>query len=239
MRWLVIAMIAACGGVVAPPPPGGRATHALGPIHAIPGEGMEYRVRLRGLQVGLVQVGVGRVGQVDGREAIIVRSRGTSAGMLAVFSSLTWELTTTLDVQHGLPITSIEETTVVALGEHEHERTSHTWSPGDDRHDLHSAAAVLRGWKLPAGAHAQLSVEIGGAHIPVDVWEAGHEYLAAAKARAVRYAGIAFGKFAFAVWISDDAARVPLAVTADTKWGLITVVLVEYDPVREGVSSDG
>jgi hypothetical protein len=235
-RWLAIVVVAGCAGVTVPAPP--TAAHpttsaALATAFCVPGETMEFRVALRGVTVGLVQVAVGRAGWVEGRPSVILRSRGTSGGLLAVFTQLTWELTTTLDTARALPIENTEESTLVFNGKTEHERDTDRWSDGNDRHDLHSVASVLRGWRSRPGERAEITTKIGGAHIDAVVWDAGREFLASARSRAVRYDGLARSEYPFAIWVSDDGLRVPLRIAAATKWGQIEVQLVEYIPPHD------
>jgi hypothetical protein len=189
---------------------------------------MEYQVALRGVTVGRVQVAVGQPGWVTGHRAIIVRSRGTSAGFLSLVSNLRWELTTTLDLATGMPLHEIEESWLQAAGEPEHDRTDHDWD--DARYNLHAAAGALRAWHSQLGARTAFEVQIDQADIDVEMWDAAREYVPSAHQPAVRYDGIAREKYHFSVWISDDAARVPLLLRTDTKWGAVAVELVDYDP---------
>jgi hypothetical protein len=46
---------------------------------------------------------------------------------------------------------------------------------------------------------------------------------------AIRYEGTVDDEFKFAIWISDDVARVPLVLRAESKWGDLTAELVEYE----------
>src|SRR5262245_46643186 len=97
-------LLAGCAGVATKPPKPDRPAEPVnldGRILAVAGETIEYQVELRGITVGRVQVGVGKPGWVEDRPAIIVRSRGTSAGIVALIGELRWELTTTLDLQTG------------------------------------------------------------------------------------------------------------------------------------------
>jgi hypothetical protein len=233
MRVLLVIWFVGCTGMVAIAPKPGQTREPLGAALVIPGEAMEYRVHLRGFAIGLVQVAVGRAGWIAGREAIILRSHGTSSGLAALFSELTYELKTTLDVARGLPIENVEESTLVFGGETERERDEDTWSADDRHHDLHSIATAMRGWRSRPGVRASFETRIGGARIEAEIWEAGREYLPAVRTRAVRYDGIALEKYRFAVWISDDALRVPVALEAETRWGTVAVKLVEYEPARD------
>jgi len=225
---VVIALVGCAQGFAKAPKPDAAPSELIGQTFGVPGEAMEYQVALRGVTVGRVQVAVGRPGFVDGHRAIIVRSRGTSAGFLSLITNLRWELTTTLDMTSGLPIREVEESWLEEDGEPEHHRNEREW--GDRGFNLHAAAGALRGWHSRAGQRASFEVTIDQAEIDVELWEAAREYVASEKQPAVRYDGIAREKYGFSVWISDDEARVPLHLRTDTKWGTVTVELVRYDP---------
>jgi hypothetical protein len=234
MRSAAVAVIAvglagcAQGLTKSPKPDGPPTSELAGQTFGVPGEAMEFQVALRGVTVGRVVVSVGKPGFVDGRRAIIVRSRGTSAGFLSLISDLRWELTTTLDLDTGLPIHEIEESWLQIKGEPEHHRDERTW--GERGYNLHAAAGALRGWQSRAGQRATFDVTIDHNQLDVELWESARELLASAQEPAVRYDGIVRGKYHFAVWISDDEARVPLLLRTDTKWGAVAVELVRYDP---------
>jgi hypothetical protein len=109
--------------------------------------------------------------------------------------------------------------------------------------DAHAAMAQLRGWKAKPGTTKSLFV-VGGRRLwRVDVKYAGEETIASAygNRHAIRYEGSAFRAHnnltvegtkptrTFAVWLSDDADRVPLKVTASTELGDIVIELTEYN----------
>jgi hypothetical protein len=230
MRAVAVLVFAGCAqGFTQAPRPDAAPSELGGHALAIPGEAMEYRVALRGITVGHVEVAVGQPGWLDGRRAIVVRSRGTSAGVVSLIGDLRWELTTSVDLASGRPIHEIEESWLQVDGEPEHHRAERDWAERSG-FDLHAAAAALRGWRAGEGERATSEVTIDGATLEIELWEAAREYLAAAHQPAVRYDGTARGKYHFRVWISDDEARVPLLLETDTRWGGVTVELVRYDP---------
>ena len=113
---------------------------------------------------------------------------------------------------------------------------------GQKLHDAHSAMAQLRGWKGTPGAVRSVFV-IGGRRVwRVDVKYVGEETIgtAAGNRHAVVYEGVSFRAKkdlqkesdkparTFKVWLSDDADRVPLKVTANTELGAIVMALTEY-----------
>jgi hypothetical protein len=204
-------------------------TTTLTSSFAIPGERFEYNVSLLGLQVGLLRSAVGSLGEIEGRPAVIVRSRGSSSGVLAlVFSELTYDLETTLVVGRSVPVRTVEESRVELDGEVLH----HEREEREDeiiRHDLHSFICALRDWRSRVGDRAEFRLRVGGLNVKGTVWDARREYRASSHVDAIRYDGIAHESYPFTVWISDDAARAPIAVQASTKWGVVVVELVSYD----------
>lgn len=235
----MLALAAACtGGVTTSLPPKPSAAGAALPSRyvAIAGETMEFRATLRGLLVGRVQVVVGKLGWIDDpiaharHRSVIVRSRGKSDGLVAVLASLTWELTTTLDLDAARSVRSVEDGEVRVAGEkpeHEHRERSY----GDREQDLHGAAAVLRGWHSKLGDRAELTVMIGRLGLDVELWDAGRERVFGPdrSIAAVRYEGVVEDDYHFVLWLSDDAARVPLRLRTESKWGDIAVELVGYE----------
>jgi hypothetical protein len=194
----------------------------------VPGEAMEYQVALRGVTVGTVVVSVGQAGVVDGHQAVIVKSRAATTGFASLLGDARWELTTTLDIDTGLPLHEIEEMWVEIKGKApKHRRDERDWAEGG--YNLHAAAGALRGWKSRTGQRASIDVTIDRDQFEVELWEAAREYLPSAKQPAVRYDGVCLDR-TFSAWISDDEARVPLLLRRETKLGLATVELVRYDP---------
>ena len=230
MRGLLVVVVAGCAGVAAAPPPPVAAVHQpLGTPLTIPGESMVYEIAFRGLRVARVQVAVGQPGWVGGRRAIIVKSRGVTDGLVALLGDLDWQLETTIDLEGGTPLRTIEEAVVTFRGKTETNRED----TADATHTVHSAITVLRGWHSAPGQVAQLELRIADARMGVEIHEAAREFLDAAGKPVVRYDGVARAKFPFKIWISDDTARVPLRMQTSTKWGAIEVELVEYNAPRD------
>jgi len=222
MRGLVIALVA-CSTAQ---PIRRSAPQTASPVDGHPitvaGETMEYRVAFRGITVGRVVVAVGEPGIVDGRHAVIFRARGTSDGLAAVFADLTWELTSTVDVETGTVIHSVEEAWAHAPGGHdEHDREEI-----DEGYDLVAAVSTVRG--LPVGVLPELEVHLGGGHIPVELDQAGVERVPGQAVLGLRFDGEAFSDKHFTVWLSDDAARVLLRGKTETELGDVEVTLVDY-----------
>jgi hypothetical protein len=110
-------------------------------------------------------------------------------------------------------------------------------------HDTHSAMAQLRGWRATPGTTKTVFV-VGGRRLwRVDVRYVGEETLGTTvgNRRAVRFTGASyrarpdFGVESdkpartFSVWLSDDADRVPLRMTAQTELGEVTMELTDYN----------
>ena len=109
-------------------------------------------------------------------------------------------------------------------------------------HDTHSAMAQLRGWKASPGTTRTVFVVGGRRMWRVDVRYVGDETVGSVlgNRRAVHFEGASYRarhNFAveskdpartFDVWLSDDADRVPLKMTAKTELGDITMDLTEY-----------
>lgn len=111
-------------------------------------------------------------------------------------------------------------------------------------HDTHSAMAELRGWHGARGQQHSVYV-VGGKRLwRIDVKVAGTESIdtqLGGRRRAVKLEGAAFHvkktlelesaapARTFTVWLSDDADRVPLKVTAKTELGDVGMLLVDYN----------
>ncbi len=108
--------------------------------------------------------------------------------------------------------------------------------------DMHTAMADLRGWRAATGTTRTVYV-VGGRRLwRIEVKYAGEETIGSrvGNRRAVIYDGKSYrakrdlsvesNKPArtFRVWLSDDADRVPLKVTATTELGDIVMELIDY-----------
>ena len=109
--------------------------------------------------------------------------------------------------------------------------------------DSHSAMAQLRGWRAAANTTKQVYV-VGGRRLwRVDLTFVGSETVGSAlgNRKTVHLRGAAFHAKAnlqieagnatrtFDVWISDDADRVPIKMTAHTELGDVAMDLTEYN----------
>jgi hypothetical protein len=190
---------------------------------------MEYEFALRGIPVGRAVVAVGEVGWIEGHRSMIVRGRGQSSGLAALLAEMVWEMTTTVDLDHGYVMKSHEETTITFNGETHHE----TQDIGEEQvHDVMSAVGAVRAWRSSPAQRAVISIRFGSSTIDGELTDASHEYLASAERPAVKYTGTFEGEFRFTGWMSDDTARVPLQLELETPIGTLTVELVDYHAPR-------
>lgn len=262
---LAIAAVAGCAGADAMPAPQLAAAAVVvtpgSELGLHPGETMAFEVELGGLLVGEAQLAVGQVGNVDGRKALVVRSRAATAGAAALVRKIVDEATTVVDVDSGRPVSvdtlaevgtkRIAAGTKFGVKSAEVTFTRNTDAKpqkftidykGHTLHDAHTAMAQLRGWKAAPGTMRTVFV-IGGRRMwRVDVTYVGEEEIGSAlgNRRAVIYEGVSYrvrrdltpesNKPArkFRVWLSDDADRVPLKVTAHTELGDVAMSLTDY-----------
>jgi len=264
-RLLLAVAIAGCAGAEAMPAPQAAAAppvqdRRLG-LH--PGETMAFEVQLAGVLVGEAQLAVGDVGIVDGRRALVVRSRAATAGAAALVRNIVDEASTVIDADTGRPI-SVETNVVMGnkriaanatfsgtvatvtyrLGAEPRPRTSKIDFRTNALHDAHTAMAQLRGWRATPGTKRTVFV-IGGRRLwRVDVSYVGEDTIGSelvGNRRAVMFDGVSYRARrdlsvesnrparTFRVWLSDDADRVPLRVTAKTELGEVTMSLIDYN----------
>jgi hypothetical protein len=196
-------------------------------IHAIAGEHLMYVGRFRDITVGRARVAVGDAGWIDGKPAIIVRTRAQTEGAVSLVTELAYDLTTTIDLEAQRPLRTVEAWNVVFRGERDERHKERAWLDAWNQ-DVHSALAMARGWRSRPGDRTAMTVNFGHFELETDMWDAGREVIQTMNRPAVRYEGIVFERFPFTAWISDDADRVPLRLKADTKWGSIDVELEDY-----------
>ena len=153
----------------------------------IPGEAMRFELSLRGVVGGEASVGVGDPGVVDGRRTIIVRSRVESAGVVAMFKEVKDEITTSVDLDTGLPVrlqghvkfgkreSTIDaqfrlpaattpggyDLTIHRVGSAK-PREVHMTMPGQQAaFDAHTVIGAMRGWRAEDGQYAYFYVLVG------------------------------------------------------------------------------
>lgn len=207
----------------------------------VPGEGIVYKVSLRGIGVGRVQVAVGEPGFVEGRPAIIVRTRATSTGLAALIGDISYDLTTTLDTDTGEALEETESWDMKFAGEHEHDANHRTLaSDGSLDRNVHAVIGQLRAWRSKPGDSRTEDLRLGDMHLSLALSDAGRELLASANLPAARYVGSAQdGRYPVTMWLSDDEARVPLRLVANSKLGEIAVELASYDITHDAAPALG
>ena len=218
--------------VHAEPEPERRGVEPMAATVAIPGELMEMEVRLRGIVVGHVQVGLGEPGVLEnGRRAIIVKTRATTDGVVSLIGDMAWELTSTIDLETGSVIDTHEDDRERMIGQtrEEHHTSSRHYGYDEEHHDLHAAIGALRANAkvLRPGTEVTMPVELGGGHFDVTIWLVGREVIKGAKTPSSHYRGKA-DKLAFDLWMSDDTARVPQHFHCKTPLGGLDIDLVDY-----------
>src|ERR1044071_9224476 len=111
-RVVLAALLAACGGPPEPAPrspaspdpaPAPAATHELreAPPIATPGEHMQYRLSLRGVDLATYDLGVGEITELDGKKAIVVQGHAKTRGLAAFFATIDDHFTSWVDVATG------------------------------------------------------------------------------------------------------------------------------------------
>jgi hypothetical protein len=151
------------------------------------------------------------------------------------------ELGASRTTSHATFIGSVAKVT----SERDNEPTPHNYQINFGKitvHDTHSAMAQLRGWKAARGTTRTVFV-VGGRRLwRIDVKYVGEETIGSelGNRHAVRFQGASyrarpnFGLESdkpartFDVWLTDDADRVPLKMTASTELGDIVMDLTEY-----------
>jgi hypothetical protein len=262
----VAAALAGCASAdaMASQSPGGAEAVVQPPALGLyPGETMAFEVHLAGVLAGEAQVAVGEVGDVNGVQAIVVKSRAATAGAVALVKAISDEATTVIDVVTGRPL-SLSATlssngkvsTAAATFAGDGKSASVTYRRPQDTadkttivkfgdrevYDAHTAMAAMRGWRAQKGAQRTVWV-IGGRRLwRIDMTYSGEETIGSALGNrpAIVLDGKGYrarGNMAvdenkpgrtFRVWLSDDADRVPLKVTATTELGEVVMDLTEY-----------
>ena len=201
----LVALLAACGGAAtgeleAPTTPGvtaatGAPALAEDVTGLVAGETMRFDVKVAGVLAGEAQFAVGAEGLVDGKRAIAVSSRISSAGALALLKEVRDEATSIVDLARMTPIRG--NANVVFGDKRYHADTEFTdhaatiaFQPaggavttihyrfGDNLvHDAHSAMAVVRSWRAEPGARLGLWM-VGGRRIwRSEIWPVGNEVI--------------------------------------------------------------
>jgi len=191
VRALLIALVAGCAGAEATTLSAQPAAPGVSELGLHPGETMSYEVQLGGMLVGEAQLAVGEIGIIDGKKAIVVKSRAATAGAGALIKQLSDEATTVIDVETGHPLSV--DTIVISSGKtitasakfsghtatvtyQRSEQTKPVTTRIDFRtaalHDMHSAMAAMRGWRGKPGEVRTVHI-IGGRRM----WKIDMKYI--------------------------------------------------------------
>jgi hypothetical protein len=178
-----------------------------------PGETMAFEVRLGGVLAGEAALAVGELGEVEGKQAVVVRSRAATAGAAALIKKISDEAMTVIDMDTGRPL---QLETRVEMGAKTTQATAKftgsiadiTYKRSDDPeprnykinfgtqtvHDTHSAMAQVRGWRPQIGTTRSVFV-VGGRRLwRVDVKFLGIETIGSqvGNRRAIKFEGASF-----------------------------------------------
>lgn len=177
--------LAACGATALPMDAQPVTAAVITPVVAghelglFPGESMTFEVKLAGVLVGEAELAVGELGVVDGREAVVVRSRAATAGAAAFVKAISDEATSTIDVATGHPLAVSTEVHIdgkkvtsqsTFTGTHakvsfqRDDGAAHDYEVAfgtSELFDAHAAMAAMRGWNAPTGTVRTVYV-VGG-----------------------------------------------------------------------------
>jgi hypothetical protein len=214
--WLLVAL-AGCAGAEAMTLPQsakpGAVETTTNQVGLNPGETMAFEVRLGGVLAGEAALAVGQLGDFEGKQAVVVKSRAATAGAAALIKRIVDEATTVIDMQTGRPLqleTFVEQggKTTTAQAKFNGTIADVTYKRSDDPdphnykinfgaqtvHDTHSAMAQVRGWRAAPGTTRTVFV-VGGRRLwRIDVKFVGTETIGSAlgNRRAVRFEGASF-----------------------------------------------
>jgi hypothetical protein len=178
-----------------------------------PGESMTFEVRLGGVLAGEAALAVGELGDFDGKQAVVVKSRANTAGAAALLKRIVDEATTVIDMESGRPLqldtyveqgsrtTTAHATFTDKVANVTYQRSDspkpHTYTinfRNQTVHDTHSAMAQIRGWRAAPGSQRTVFV-VGGRRLwRVDVRLAGTETIGTSlgNRRAIKLEGSSF-----------------------------------------------
>jgi hypothetical protein len=214
--WLVLALAGCAGAEAMTLPQAAKPSDVVTSTNEIglnPGESMAFEVRLGGVLAGEAALAVGELGEFEGKQAVVVKSRANTAGAAALIKRISDEATTVIDMTTGRPL---QLETLVEMGAKRTEAQAKftgtvadiTYKRSDDPnprnykinfgaqtvHDTHSAMAQVRGWRPTLGTTRSVFV-VGGRRLwRVDVTYRGSETIGSAvgNRRAIKFDGASF-----------------------------------------------
>ncbi len=184
-------MVSACAG--APPvyrsseevvtPPGPPVPLEVDKPFFIPGEQMDWKLSLRGIEGGRAQLAVGEPGLIEGKNIVIMRSRVESTGVVALIKKVSDDVTSWLNMDTASSqfmeanLTFGKRSSRVKVDfhrggykimYHRRGRMARRWRQrlphGLVAHEAHSVLAMLRAWRPADGTKAYFFA-VGGRRI--------------------------------------------------------------------------
>ena len=200
-------------------PPSPRGLH--------PGEAMTYAVSVGGIEVAEATLAVGHPGERDGLRAMRVTSTAVATGVVRAVRDVRVRLDTVVDADTGLPLEAAVE---LVWGDDRESLDVALHDPRVALHSPHTAMAAVRAWDGAPGDRRRLYLVGAELIVRADLTWIGGEVIGThlGNRAAVRVDGVgqlvdidlvprpgpAWRIVRFSVWMSDDADRVPLWVTA-------------------------
>jgi hypothetical protein len=107
-----LSLLAACASHTATSAPAAAAGSAArpasalgaGPPLATPGEHMQYKLSLQGVELATYELGIGDVTDVGGKQAIVVQGHAKTAGFVAFIATIDDHFTSWVDITNGRPL---------------------------------------------------------------------------------------------------------------------------------------
>jgi hypothetical protein len=256
---VLVLALAACGGrgigaAIDNAPTAETVPLQAGAIGVHPGESMTYAVTIANLDAGEVAIATGEPGQIGGRRAVIVATRGSVTGVFGLVKYMRADGESALDLDTGEPISLVGSVDwggkhLTTHAEFDVGRVTMEWLHGGRviehiSHDLGtipihgavSATAAVRASTAEPGMRGTLRM-MGALRLwTIDVVWVGSELLDTALGRlpAIRVDGVARTdtgvRVKFSAWMSDDTDRVPLRLDADAKLGTARFEISSYTP---------
>jgi Protein of unknown function (DUF3108) len=112
----IAALLLACGGNAGPSAPSPAspaaaaakptppATLRTGPPLAVPGEQMQYKLSLQGVELATYHLAIGEVTEVAGKQAIVVQGHAKVSGLAAFLATIDDRFTSWVDIATGHPV---------------------------------------------------------------------------------------------------------------------------------------
>jgi hypothetical protein len=171
-------LCAACGShrgdPIGPQVPPAAARLPDGPPLVTPGERMSYKLVLQGVELATYELGVGDLGDVGGKRAVVVQSHAKAVGLVKMVANIDDTFTSWIDVTTGRPLrwtvdefatkSSDKERTDAHLADRAGDQVPIDFHLNDqpptpepqrvslaDVWDYNAFLVALRSWEAPAG----------------------------------------------------------------------------------------